>query len=37
VGAALLNTLLLLGYFLIGAAAIVFLVRWALRRFGPPK
>jgi hypothetical protein len=37
VGAALLNTLLVLAYFLIGSAVIVFLFWWALKRLGPPK
>jgi hypothetical protein len=36
-GAALLNTLLVLAYFLIGSAVIVFLFGWALKRLGPPK
>jgi hypothetical protein len=37
VGATLLNMLLVLAYFLIGAAVIIFLLGWALKRFGPPK
>jgi hypothetical protein len=37
VDAAFFNTLLLAAYFLIGTAGIVFLVGWALKRFGPPK
>jgi hypothetical protein len=37
VGAALLNTLLVLGYFLIGSTVIVFLFWWALKHLGPRK
>jgi hypothetical protein len=37
VGTTLLNTVLVLAYFLIGSAVIVFLGWWALRRLGPPK
>jgi hypothetical protein len=37
VSAALLNLLLILAYFLIGAAGIIFPLGWALKRFGPPK
>jgi hypothetical protein len=29
--------LLILAYFLIGAAVIIFPLGWALKRFGPPK
>jgi len=36
-GAAFVNTLMVLGYFLIGSAVIVFLFWWALKRLGPPK
>jgi hypothetical protein len=36
-GAALLNTLLVLAYLLIGSTVIVFLFGWALKRLGPPK
>ena len=34
---AMLNTLLVLAYFLIGSTGIVFLFGWALKRLGPPK
>jgi len=37
VGATLINVLLVLAYFLIGSAIIIFLFWWALTRLGPPK
>ncbi len=36
-GDDLLNELLVLAYLVLGTALIVFLVYWALKKFGPPK